>query len=118
MYISDKPDESSILALKGRDSYMSCSLCTLPTRVYHSQNQVYNSLSSSDDDEDAITTMMRHMGSFRNRSTHMFTTGYPIRDVISTVRIHLLVAGYNLCGRERAADIVVAKRSLITNSAS
>lgn len=45
MYITDQAEDRAMLALKGPDTYMEYSLCTLPLRISQPQNDRSNLLS-------------------------------------------------------------------------
>lgn len=65
---TDQPEERDLLALTGRGSDMDCSISTVPSRALQRKQDLSNSLSSSDDEDDAISVTTLYRGLIRNRT--------------------------------------------------
>lgn len=106
MCIADQPEERMLLCLKGHDSFMDCTLCTLPSRI-SAQGNV------SSDDEQAS-----RQSSVSNRSGQLSSEMHSTRPVQKTVKCQLDIANHKFHGHELSGDLLMRIRSfLIRNSA-
>lgn len=107
MLIADQPEERMLLCLKGHDSFMDCSLCTLPSRISSQDNAT---------SEDEPTPTRQH--SVSNRVGQLRSDFYSPRPVGNTVTAQLELANHKLHGKELGRNRLLSILSfLIKNSA-
>lgn len=122
MIIANQPEEQTLLCLKRRNSFMDCSLCTLPSIVKSqttprsiSTVHLPSSAATTPDEDDLSMTRSRR--TCPNTSAHLYPASHSQRDVTETLSHQLRLATQNRTTSTDIASIAVSRRFLIACNA-
>lgn len=118
MVIADQPEERALLCFKGKDSFIDCSLCTLPcrNRTYEFNTQISTPHTSSDENE-IEETPRRGRRRLRNNALQLSEQLHPCLDVQSTIQRKIRIASHNQRTEMSATEAAALCRTLISESA-
>lgn len=110
MVIADKLGEHVILCLKGRDSFMDCSLCTLHSRVQRGHRQDISPENSSEED---CIIRRRPKRAARNNHAQLYTKSDRSRSMSDTIRCQLPFSNNNIATHFNTSQIQANKELII-----
>lgn len=116
MVIVDQPEERAVFCLKAKDSFMDCTLCTLPSRVFNERERGPGSQLDSTDEESHIPTR-RSNSSIRNKLVQLDYKNHAKRSVPNTIRNQLKMAVHKTNPTLSPDQLREIKHFLIMNSA-
>lgn len=122
LLIVDQPEERAIMCLKRRDSFMDCSLCTLPSRLHTANNQSANDSSLFSPSiiftsEDDLPGVVNSSSSTSNITDQVSEHVHPPLDVPASIQHQLNVARQNISNQLPSSALSASRWFLLSHSA-